>query len=220
MSFIRRIDLTQGPVFGNLVRLSVPIAVGMIVFTLYLLADLYFVGKLGPDAVAALSISINAFFVHLGISTIWGTGALVLIAQAFGRGRPEEAGEIFRQTLIMGLWGGIALSSLGVALAGPYMRFFGASGRALQWGLDYFQLFSVSFVFLLLIYVIGSALRGIGDTRTPMIILFQSNLLNIALDPVLIFGWLGFPAIFVGMLIVQVPVFSPPCATHHHDLCL
>ena len=87
---MRRIDLTQGPVLGNLVRLSVPIAVSMIVFTLYLLADLYFVARLGPDAVAALSISINAFFVYLGIATILGTGALVLIAQATGRGQPEE----------------------------------------------------------------------------------------------------------------------------------
>jgi MATE family, multidrug efflux pump len=194
---MRRIDLTQGPVLGNLVRLSVPIAVSMIVFTLYLLADLYFVAKLGPDAVAAISISINAFFVYLGIATILGSGAMVMIAQAAGRGRPEEAGEVFRQTLIMGLWAGIALSSVGVALAEPYMRFFGASGRALRWGVDYFQLFSASFVFLLLIYVIGSALRGIGDTRTPMVILFQSNLLNIGLDPVLIFGWLGLPAMGV-----------------------
>ena len=78
-----RIDLTQGPIFKTLVRLAVPVTISMVLFTVYLLVDLYFVGRLGPDAVAALSISSNAFFIHLGFSTILGTGGMTLIAQAF-----------------------------------------------------------------------------------------------------------------------------------------
>jgi Na+-driven multidrug efflux pump len=80
-----RIDLTEGPIFKTLVRLAVPVTISMVMFTVYLMVDLYFVGRLGPDAVAAVSISGNAFFIHLGFSTILGTGGMALIAQAFGR---------------------------------------------------------------------------------------------------------------------------------------
>jgi len=80
-----RNDLTEGPILKTLVKLAVPVTISMIMFTIYLLVDLYFVGLLGPDAVAALSISSNAFFIHLGFSTIIGTGGMALIAQAFGR---------------------------------------------------------------------------------------------------------------------------------------
>jgi Na+-driven multidrug efflux pump len=80
-----RIDLTAGPILKTLISLAVPVTISMVMFTIYLLVDLYFVGRLGPDAVAALSISSNAFFIHLGFSTILGTGGMALIAQAFGR---------------------------------------------------------------------------------------------------------------------------------------
>jgi Na+-driven multidrug efflux pump len=71
-----RLDLTEGQILKTLIRLAVPVTVSMVMFSVYLLVDLYFVGRLGPDAVAALSISGNAFFIHLGFSTILGTGAV------------------------------------------------------------------------------------------------------------------------------------------------
>ena len=66
-----RLDLTEGPILKTLVRLAVPVTISMVLFTVYLLVDLYFVGRLGPDAVAALSISSNAFFIHWGIQSVW-----------------------------------------------------------------------------------------------------------------------------------------------------
>jgi putative MATE family efflux protein len=67
----------------------------------------------------------------------------------------------------------------------------------LKWGVEYFHVFSISFFFMLLLQVIGSCYRGMGDTRTPMIIILQSMSLNIILDPILIFGMLGFPQLGV-----------------------
>ena len=125
---MRAIDLTNGSIPSSLVRLAAPILLGMIMFTLYLLADLYFVGRLGPDAVAALSISGNAFFIHLGLSTVLGTGAMALIAQSFGRKDYSYAATVFKQSIML-----------------------------------------------------------------TLMVMVQANLLNIALDPLLIFGLLGFP---------------------------
>ena len=62
-----RIDLTEGPILKNLVKLAVPVTVSMVMFTVYLMVDLYFVGRLGPEAVAALSISGYSFFHPPGI---------------------------------------------------------------------------------------------------------------------------------------------------------
>jgi len=95
-----RLDLTEGPILKTLVRLAVPVTVSMVLFTVYLLVDLYFVGRLGPDAVAALSISSNAFFIHLGFSTVLGTGGMVLIAQAFGRKDYTHAANVFKQSTL------------------------------------------------------------------------------------------------------------------------
>ena len=192
-----RLDLTEGPIFKTLVKLAVPVTISMVLFTVYLLADLYFVGRLGPDAVAALSISGNAFFIHLGFSAILGTGGMALIAQAFGRKDYTRAAQVFKQSLLMALVIGSIEALTGFLLAPAYIEFFGGSGKSLEWGIQYFQIFSISFLFMLLLYVVGNCFRGMGNTKTPMIIMIQANILNILLDPILIFGWLGLPAMGV-----------------------
>ena len=192
-----RIDLTDGPILRTLVKLAVPVTVSMVLFTIYLLVDIYFVGKLGPDAVAALSISSNAFFIHLGFSTVLGTGGMALIAQAFGRKDYGHAARVFKQCLLMALVIGIFEMVTGLLIAPYYIKFFGGSGKSLQWGIEYFQIFSISFLFMILLYVIGNCYRGMGDTKVPMLIMLQGNIMNIVLDPILIFGLLGLPAMGV-----------------------
>lgn len=192
-----RIDLTQGPVFKTLFRLAVPITISMVMFTVYLLADLFFVGRLGPDAVAAISISGNAFFIHLGFSTILGTGGMALIAQAFGRKDYGQASKIFKQGILLALIIGLAEALTGCLFAQHFIRFFGGTGQAFEWGVQYFRIFAISFLGMMILYVIGNCFRGMGDTKTPMIILLQGNLLNILLDPLLIFGMLGLPELGV-----------------------
>ena len=191
------LDLTTGSIPKLLLKLAGPIVFSMLMFTLYLMVDLYFVGRLGPDAVAAVSISGNAFFVILGLSFILGIGGMALIAQAFGKRDYEEAATIYKQSLILSTVVGIVATLVGLVIASPYIGFFGGVGQSLEWGIEYFRIFSISFFFVLLLHVIGSCYRGMGDTRTPMIIMVLSTVLNIILDPLLIFGLLGFPRLGV-----------------------
>lgn len=192
-----RLNLTTGTITWQLLRLASPIMVGMLLFTLYLLTDLYFVGRLGSEAVAALSISGNIFFVHLGLSFILGTGAMALIARAFGAGELNYARKVFEQSLVLSLIVGILAAVISFFIAHPYIRFFGGKGMALKWGIEYFQIYSISLLFLLLLHVFGSCYRGMGDTKTTMLIMLQSLAMNIILDPILIFGLVGFPALGV-----------------------
>lgn len=192
-----RLDLTTGTISRQLLRLSSPIMFGMLIFTFYLLSDLYFVSRLGSDAVAALSISSNVFFIHLGLSFIIGTGAMALIAQSCGAKDMERAKTIFEQSIMLSIIIGSVAAVTGVVMAQPYISFFGGRGLALKWGIEYFQIYSVSLLFLLLLHVLGSCYRGLGDTKTSMLIMLQSLLINIILDPVLIFGLAGFQALGV-----------------------
>ncbi len=191
------IDLTAGPIFKTLIRLAVPVTISMVMFTVYLLVDLLFVGRLGPEAVAALSISSNAFFIHLGFSTVLGTGGMALIAQAFGRKDYDYAANVFKHSLLLALIIGLGEAATGLLIAPAYIKFFGGTGKSLLWGIQYFQLFTISFLFMILLYTVGNCFRGMGDTKTPMMIMLQANLMNILLDPILIFGWLGLPAMGV-----------------------
>ena len=175
----KRLDLTQGSIPGLIIKLAVPICLGMLMHTVYSMADLYFVGRLGPHAVAAVSISGNAFFIMMGLSMILGTGGMALIAQAFGRKDYEEANRIFKQSIILTLSCGLAIAIVGIAIARPFISFFGGQGDSLTWGVEYFQVFSVSLTILLLLFVVGSGFRGMGDTMTPMFIMIQSTILNI-----------------------------------------
>jgi len=192
-----RIDLTEGPIFKTLIRLAVPVTIAMVMFTVYLMVDLYFVGRLGPEALAAVSISGNAFFIHLGFSTIIGTGGMALIAQAFGRKDYDYAAAVFKQSLLLALIVGVIEAATGLMIAPAYIKYLGGSGKSLEWGIQYFQIFVISFLFMILLYTIGNCYRGMGNTKTPMIIMLQANLINIVLDPVLIFGWLGLPPLGV-----------------------
>jgi len=192
-----RLDLTEGPILKTLIKLAAPVTISMVMFTVYLIADLFFVGRLGPAAVAALSISSNAFFIHLGFSTVLGTGGMVLIAQAFGRRDYDHAANVFKQSMLMALIIGVGEAATGLLIAPAYIKFFGGTGKTLLWGIQYFQIFSISFLCMILLYTVGNCFRGMGNTKTPMIIMLQANLLNVLLDPILIFGWLGLPAMGV-----------------------
>ncbi len=192
-----RVDLTKGQIPKLLLRLFTPIVFGMITQALYVMVDLYFVGRLGPDAVAAISISGNIFFMIMGLSFIIGTGGMVLIAQSFGRKDFEYASKVFQQSLILTIITGIIACLIGFFTANPYIRFFGGSGVSLQLGVEYFQIFSISFPFLLILFVTGSCYRGMGDAKTPMVIVIMTTFLNIILDPVLIFGPWIFPTMGV-----------------------
>jgi putative MATE family efflux protein len=122
---------------------------------------------------------------------------MALIAQAFGRKDYDQAAQVFRQSILLALIVGAVETTTGLLIAPVYIEFFGGTGKSLVWGIQYFQIFVISFFFMILLYTIGNCYRGMGNTKTPMIILLQANILNIVLDPILIFGWLGVPAMGV-----------------------
>ncbi len=183
-------DLTQGPIFSKIIRLAVPIAIGMVFQTLYHLVDLYFVSRLGDAAIAGVSAAGNVQFLVVALTQILGVGTMVLIAQAVGAKRPGDANLIFNQSLVLG--GGCALAMVlgGYLVVGDYMSILGADPATEAAGTEYLRWFLPGLALQFAAVTMSSALRGTGIEKPTMIVQVCSVVLNALLSPMLIAGWL------------------------------
>ena len=123
-------DLTEGPIPGHILRMAMPIAIGMVFQTAYYLVDLYFVGQLGDTAIAGLGSAGNVAFLVMAITQILGVGTMALIAQASGRKDRVDANLIFNQSLVLAAVCAAITLAGGYGLAGWYMGTLGADAAS------------------------------------------------------------------------------------------
>src|SRR5712691_7179386 len=109
-------DLTEGSVTKHLLQMAAFLAVSMFVQTLYLLADLYWVGRLGKEAIAAVGVAGNLTLIVLALTQMLGVGTTTLISQAAGRKDQPRAELVFNQSFIMSILVGIAVGVCGLLL--------------------------------------------------------------------------------------------------------
>jgi len=187
-------DLTRGPIFGHLIKLAAPIAIGMLFQTLYVLVDLYFVARLGDAAIAGVATAGNLQFIVMALTQVLGVGTMALIAQAVGRKDQADANLIYNQSLLLALVCGIGVLAGGYALAQPYARTLGADAVTAAAGVTYLYWFLPGMALQFALVAMGSALRGTGIAKPGMVVQVLTVLLNAVLAPVLIAGWLtGHP---------------------------
>ena len=183
-------DLTEGSIPRHIVKLSVPIAIGMVFQTLYFLVDLYFVGRLGDAAVAGLTSAGNVQFLVMAVTQILGVGTMALIAQASGRKDREDANLIFNQSLGLAALGAGATLALGYGLAGRYMDTLGADAATVDAGMTYLYWFLPGLGLQFALISMGSALRGTGIVTPTIVVQVSTVLLNAILSPIMIAGWM------------------------------
>lgn len=182
-------DLTQGSIRRHLVEMAVPIAVSMLVQTLYFMVDLYFVAKLGDAAIAGVSSAGTIMFVIMGLTQMLGVGTVALIAHAVGRKDQPDANLIFNQSLVLSAVCAALTLAAGYGLAGAYMRTVGADAATTQAGITYLYWYTPGLALQFALVAMGSALRGTGIVAPTMIVQMITVLLNIVLAPILIAGW-------------------------------
>lgn len=192
-----KIDLTQGAVAPKLLKLAAPLVAGNILQTVYNLVDMFWVGKLGAAEVAAVSIVFPTAWLLISIAMGITIAGAALVAQWTGAGDPEQASFSAAQMLVLATV--IATILAGVAYWGRFalMAFLGATGELFDPTLAYLSIIFWSVPFTFIFYSYQSALRGVGDTVRPMYLVIASNILNMVLDPFLIFGWSFFPELGV-----------------------
>ena len=182
-------DLTQGPVSRHLVALSGFVAISMVFQTMYFLADLYWVGSLGKESVAAVSLAGSLSFFVLALTQMLAVGALTLVSHAVGADKQARAVHAFNQAYVLSLITGVAFAVTAYALRGVYMSWLGADAEIARLGRGYLNWFIPALLLQFLVVAMGSSLRGTGIVRPTMVINAGTVALNIVLAPVLIFGW-------------------------------
>lgn len=182
-------DLTQGPIPRHLVTLSVPIAVGMLVQTLYYLVDIYFVAQLGPTALAGVSAAGSLTFVVLALTQMLSVGTVALIAPAVGRRDRDRANLVFNQSVALAVLCGALTLAGGYTLGTGYLLAVGADAATMDAGLDYLHWYVPGLALQFALASMGAALRGTGVVKPTMVVQMLTVLANIVLAPILIAGW-------------------------------
>ena len=161
------------------------------------LVDVLMVGRLGAAAVAAVGVGAQVLSAVSVVMTAVGTGTLALVARHVGAGEPREAQRVLAQSVVAAAIGSLMIITPVMIWAGPFVRVFGVEPHVVDLAGAFVRLVMLSIPGSAVLFVIASALRGAGDTRTPLAIGVLVNALNIAANYVLIFGKLGLPALGV-----------------------
>ena len=182
-------DLTKGPVGGHILQLSTFIVFSMLFQTLYFLVDLYFVGRLGKEAIAGVALAGNVTMVVLALTQALSVGATSLIAQALGRKDRAQADRVFNPACVLSTLVGIGFGVAGLAIRQVYANGMAADAATASFGIQYLDLYVPAMALQFALVAMGAALRGMGDMKVPTLIQVGTVLLNIGLAPVLILGW-------------------------------
>jgi putative MATE family efflux protein len=182
-------DLTQGPIARHILEMAAPMAIGMLIQTLYFLVDLDFVARIGDAAIAGVSSAGLVMFIVMGLTQMLGVGTVALIAHAVGRKDQADANLIFNQSLVLSVACAVLTLVGGYAITGPYMRMIGADAATAVAGIEYLHYYLPGLALQFALIAMGSALRGTGIVKPTMMVQMATVALNIVLAPVLIAGW-------------------------------
>ncbi|HET9947664.1 MAG TPA: MATE family efflux transporter [Longimicrobiales bacterium] len=187
-------DATTGPILRALVRLAVPIVVTNVFQSLYQLIDTFWVGRLGAEAVAAVSLSFPILFLMISAGGGMSIAGAVLVAQTFGARDQEAVDRAAGQTLTVVAAISVVLSVAGYLLSPLLVGFFDPEPAVEGLAVDYLSVSFLGLAAVFLYFVFQALLRGVGEVRLPMIVVAGTVLLNFFLDPLLILGWGPIPA--------------------------
>ena len=187
-------DLTTGSLTGHLLKTTSFMLVSMVFQALYVLVDLFWVGRLGTDAVAAVGISANLSFVVLAISQMLGVGTTTVVSHAAGRKEHVQATYLFNQSQVLSMGAGVIFLAVAMPFRTSYAAALSADATMQRLTEEYLLWFIPAMALQFAIVAMGAALRGTGNFKPGMIVQTASVFVNIVLAPLLIFGWGPFPA--------------------------
>jgi len=192
-----REEILNGPIIKTIMKLAWPIMVGNTMHVIYNLADTFWLGKLGAEAVAAISIGFPLVFLIVSIGAGITVAGTTLVAQYMGAGKQEMTNKVTGQIFLFVLSLSIVLGGIGVLFSRNVLIMMGTPTNILADASAYLNIISAGVPFIFMFFIFSALLRGYGDTKTPMKFMIFSSLLNIVLDPFIIFGIGFFPALGV-----------------------
>jgi putative MATE family efflux protein len=167
--------------------------IGIFAVIAFNVADTYFIGQLGTKPLAAISLTFPVVMSFGSLAMGLGVGASSVIARAMGEGDRDKVQKLTTHALILATSIVSIFIVVGMMTIDPLFVLLGAKPEVLPLIHQYMQIWYLGMVFLVVPMVGNSAIRAIGDARFPAIVMVVAGVINLILDPLLIFGWLGFP---------------------------
>ena len=178
-------------------RLAWPVMLSQSLAALVNLVDVALVGRLGPESQAAVGYAVQLFFIAQSALFALSFACVALMARAIGSGRPAEARQVFAASIGLSFFAAVALCSVMLVSPETILGWLSAEASVVEICVPYLQYLMLSSVLMAVCLTIESAMRADKDTRTPLRITVVLAATKLALNPILIFGWAGFPALGV-----------------------
>ena len=192
---VKSLDFTSAQIPSLIRKLAFPASIGFIFNTFFNVVDTYWGGKISTSALAAMGLTFPVFFIILSMGIGMGTGTTALLSQSLGAGRVEEADKIGFQAISFSIINSVLLTILGLLMAPTLFIILGAANEYLNIAVKYMNTILFGTIFFLINSILNSLLNARGDTKTYRNYLIFGFLLNLILDPWLIYGGWGFPAL-------------------------
>ncbi|MBN2559210.1 MAG: MATE family efflux transporter [Clostridia bacterium] len=196
---MRNIDATTGRITPNLLKLAWPVAISNLANVFYNIADTFFVGQLenSAQAISAVTVSFNVVFLLVAFAIGISTATTTLISQYYGAKDHDNLEKTVHTSLVVICSLAFVVTITGIFTKSWIFALLQTEPEVIPLAEEYFTIIMVGMFFMFTYFVLSSMLRGVGDTKTPMIAGVVSNIINIVLDPFLIYGWLFFPELGV-----------------------
>jgi putative MATE family efflux protein len=189
----KKAALTEGPIGRILVKMLLGMLVGHVAMTIFNLTDTFFVAKLGTEPLAAMGFTFPIIFTVMSLIFGLGIGTSSVISQAIGKEDFHKAQQLTTHALLLGFVLSIVLSILGYYFCEDIFYLMGARGQTLKLTMTYMNIWFIGMPFVAIPMMGNNALRATGDTTTAGLIMGGGSLVNLVLDPIMIFGLFGFP---------------------------
>jgi len=193
----KRADYTEGSILVSILKMGVPSMIGFLAHHIYYMVDMFWLSRLaeGETAVAAVTIFSNISWVFFSFNSLIGAGSVAIVSRRYGEKNFDATETAIKEIFLLKWVIGMTMGLVGFLLIDNLVYIGGAREETLALGIEYGRIIFISMGFGYAVYSVYTAMRGVANPNMAMAIMIGSTFFNMILDPLLIFGYWGLPAL-------------------------